>query len=154
VELLLVLGGDPAFNAPADLPFAQTLARVPLRVHLTLHANDTSMLCHWVVPEAHYLESWSDVRAFDGTASIVQPLIAPRYGGRAAQELLAVLGQTPERSGHDLVQEYWRARRRSDFDGAWRSWLEAGVVAGSEAPRRSLLPRTAPAPAPAATGLE
>ena len=62
---------------------------MPLRVHLSLYDDETSALCHWHVPEAHFLESWSDARAFDGTASIVQPLIAPLYNGKSAHELLA-----------------------------------------------------------------
>src|SRR5207249_2866083 len=97
VELLVVLGGDPAFNAPADLPFAEAMAKVPLRVHLSLYANDTAARSHWVVPAAHYLESWGDVRAFDGTVTIVQPLIAPLYAGKSAPELLAVLVEGPAR---------------------------------------------------------
>ena len=104
VELLVVLGGDPAFNAPADLPFAEAMAKVPLRVHLSLYANDTAARSHWVVPAAHYLESWGDVRAFDGTVTIVQPLIAPLYAGESAPELLAVLAEGPTRAGYDIVR--------------------------------------------------
>ena len=79
VDLLLMVGGNPVYNAPADLVFGERLAKVPLRVHLALYDDETSALCHWHVPEAHYLESWSDARAYDGTVSIVQPLIAPLY---------------------------------------------------------------------------
>src|SRR5439155_8094047 len=108
VELLVVLGGDPAFNAPADLPFAEAMAKVPLRVHLSLYANDTAARSHWVVPAAHYLESWGDVRAFDGTVTIVQPLIAPLYAGESAPELLAVLAEGPTRAGYDIVRTRWQ----------------------------------------------
>src|SRR5436305_252332 len=132
VELLVVLGGDSAFNAPADLPFAEAMAKVPLRVHLSLYANDTPARSHWVVPAAHYLESWGDVRAFDGTVTIVQPLIAPLYAGESAPELLAVLAEGPARAGYDIVRTRWQAERRgADFDDAWRSWLEAGIVPGT-----------------------
>src|SRR5206468_2920982 len=79
VELLLVLGGNPVFAAPADFRFQQRMQKVPLRIHLSLFQDETSRQCHWHLPEAHYLESWSDARAYDGTASIVQPLIAPLY---------------------------------------------------------------------------
>jgi anaerobic selenocysteine-containing dehydrogenase len=91
VQTLIVLGGNPAYTAPADAQFGARLARVPFTVHLSLYENETSALCRWRVPEAHYLESWSDVRAFDGSASIIQPLIAPLYGGRTAHELVSAL---------------------------------------------------------------
>ena len=60
------------------------MQKVGLRVHLALYDDETSRLCHWHIPEAHYLESWSDARAYDGTVSIMQPLIAPLYGGKTA----------------------------------------------------------------------
>jgi len=147
VGLLVVLGGDPAFNAPADVPFAEAMERVPLRVHLSLYSNDTAARSHWVVPAAHYLESWGDVRAFDGTVTIVQPLIAPLYGGKSAHELLAILGEGPTQAGYDIVRTRWQAERRgADFDDAWRTWLEAGVVPGTASATRYVLPRRAPAP--------
>ena len=78
VDVLLILGGNPVYNAPADLKFSDALEKVPLRVHLSSHADETSERCHWQIPEAHFLESWSDVRGYDGTVSIVQPLILRR----------------------------------------------------------------------------
>ena len=84
VTTLMILGTNPVLTAPVDLRFAESLSRVPVRIHLGLYDDETAQLCHWHVPEAHFLESWSDVRAFDGTASIIQPLIAPLYDGRSA----------------------------------------------------------------------
>src|SRR5213078_2804845 len=78
VELLLVLGGNPVFTAPADVPFAAALAQVPLSVHLGLYHDETAALCHWHVPEAHPLEAWSDVRAFDGTVAVVAAKAIPQ----------------------------------------------------------------------------
>jgi molybdopterin-containing oxidoreductase family iron-sulfur binding subunit len=75
VELLVILGGNPVYTAPADFAFAQHLARVPLCVHLGLYVNETSALCHWHIPETHYLEAWGEARAYDGTVSLMQPLI-------------------------------------------------------------------------------
>ncbi len=79
VDLLVILGGNPAYDAPADFGFADALknTKIPLRVHLGLYQNETAELCQWHINEAHYLEAWGDSRAYDGTASIVQPLIAP-----------------------------------------------------------------------------
>src|SRR5213078_3780207 len=80
---------------------------------------------HWQIPEAHFLEAWSDARAYDGTASIVQPLIAPLYGGKSAHELLATMSDRPERSGHDLVRDHWKVDKD---ESAWRRWLHDGVI--------------------------
>jgi molybdopterin-containing oxidoreductase family iron-sulfur binding subunit len=110
VDTLLIIGGNPVYTAPADLQFADQMNKVRLRAHLSLHANETSALSHWQIPEAHFLEAWSDARAFDGTVSIVQPLIAPLYGGRSAHEVLATLSDSPERTGYQIVREHWMAR--------------------------------------------
>ena len=91
--MLLILGGNPVYTAPADMDFAAHLEKVPLRIHHRLYLDETSYLCDWHLPEAHYLETWSDARAFDGTASIVQPLIEPLYQGRSAHEVLAAGGR-------------------------------------------------------------
>ena len=107
VDLLIILGGNPVYSAPVDLAFADAMNKVQLRVHLAQHDDETSALCHWHVPETHFLEAWSDARAYDGTISIVQPLIAPLYGGRSAHEVLAALSDRPERSAYDIVREFW-----------------------------------------------
>src|SRR5262249_46020966 len=123
VRVLLILGANPAYSAPGDLPFADAMARVPLRAHLGLYADETAQLCHWHIPEAHFLESWGDIRAVDGTVTIQQPLIAPLYGGRSACELLAALTGQTERSAYDIVRAFWRERgfpNRGDFEAAWR----------------------------------
>src|SRR4029434_4360827 len=91
VELLIILGGNPAYNTPIDLRLDfNRLQKVKLRAHLNLYNNQTSEICHWHINAAHYLESWGDARAYDGTASIVQPLIAPLYEGKSAYEVLAL----------------------------------------------------------------
>ncbi|HWO01107.1 MAG TPA: 4Fe-4S dicluster domain-containing protein, partial [Blastocatellia bacterium] len=110
VDLLLILGGNPVYNAPADLDFAKRMNKVKLRVHLSLYNDETSELCHWHVPEAHYLEAWSDARAFDGTVTIIQPLIAPLYSGKTAHEVLAAFMNEPEKSSYDIVRDYWMKR--------------------------------------------
>ncbi len=139
VDVLVILGGNPVYMAPADLHFAERLSKVGLRVHLSLYQEETSALCHWHVPAAHYLESWSDVRAYDGTVTILQPLIAPLYNGKSAHELLAgILGQ-PDRTGHDIVRDHWKAQYRGkDFELFWRTALHDGVVAGTALPPKRL----------------
>jgi MoCo/4Fe-4S cofactor protein with predicted Tat translocation signal len=125
VDLLVILGGNPVYNAPADLQFAEALGKVQMRAHLSQHVDETSALCHWHIPEAHFLETWSDARGFDGTVSIVQPLIAPLYGGRSAHDVLAAMSDRPERSAHDLIREFWKVDKD---DRTWRKWLHDGVV--------------------------
>ncbi len=119
------------FTAPADLGFAKAVEKVKLRAHLSLYQDETSALCHWHVPQAHFLESWSDGRAFDGTASIVQPLIAPLYGGKTEHEAVAALTNQPERTSYEIVRDYWKNRLGPDFEGSWRRALHDGVIAGT-----------------------
>jgi MoCo/4Fe-4S cofactor protein with predicted Tat translocation signal len=119
VELLVILGGNPVYDAPADLRFVDALQRVGLVAHLALNPNETSELCHWSLPEAHYLEAWGDVRAADGSVSIVQPLIAPLYEGKSAHEVLAMLSAAPDRSGHDIVKGYWLRALRGETTPPW-----------------------------------
>ena len=129
VDLLLIVSGNPVYTAPADLRFADAMAKVQLRAHLSLYDDETSALCQWQIPEAHFLEAWSDARGDDGTVSIVQPLIAPLYSGRSAHEFLAALGDRPERSGYDIVRDHWNVPATPDgSDPVWRRWLHDGIV--------------------------
>ena len=93
VDLLIILGGNPAYDAPVDLGFADLLKsdKVPLRVHLGLYQDETAELCHWHINQTHELEAWGDARAYDGTVSIIQPLIAPLYNGKSAVQFVALL---------------------------------------------------------------
>ncbi|MCS6778058.1 MAG: Fe-S-cluster-containing hydrogenase, partial [Chthonomonadaceae bacterium] len=131
VDLLLILGGNPVYTAPADLNFGQQLIKVPLRVHLSLYEDETSALCQWHLPEAHYLEAWGDIRAHDGTVSIVQPLIQPLYEGKSALEVLSLLAGQP-RDGYEIVRTHW-LRERGLKPGEWDQALNRGVIAGTQA---------------------
>ncbi|HQU42692.1 MAG TPA: hypothetical protein PK867_07760, partial [Pirellulales bacterium] len=139
VELLLILDGNPVYNSPAAFDFAAQLANVKLAVHLSQHYDETSFLCHWHIPAAHFLESWGDARAFDGTASIVQPLIAPLYGGRTAHELLSVLHGRADQSPFETVQQYWQKRvGGDDFGRVWRKAVHDGIVPDTKAEKRDV----------------
>ena len=108
VELLVILGSNPVFTAPVDLRFQERLSKVGLSIHHSMYVDETSAYCHWNLPEAHAFESWSDVRAYDGTVTIMQPLIAPLYEGRTAHEVLATFIDAQNgKSSHDLVKDYW-----------------------------------------------
>ncbi len=170
VDALFILGGNPVFTAPADLKFGEALGKVENRIHLGLYLDETAEQCHWHVPEAHYLESWGDVRSFDGTVSLIQPLIAPIYDGRGAIEILAALTSMPGQSPMELIKEYWTTefgngalRNRngqafSSADSFWRNALHDGFlhgtsILGGAAPAAAPVQAAAPAPA-AKTGLE
>jgi molybdopterin-containing oxidoreductase family iron-sulfur binding subunit len=113
VELLVILGGNPAYNTPADLKLSfERLQKARLRIHLSQYKDETSELCHWHVPEAHYLESWSDARSYDGTVSIIQPLIQPLYDGKTVHELLAVFSEQYDRKPYEIVKAFWQAHRQ------------------------------------------
>ncbi len=160
VDALLVLGGNPAYDAPADLRFGDALKKVAFTARLGLYEDETSALCQWHVPEAHSLEAWSDARAWDGTATIMQPLIAPLYGGKSAHEMLVGLSQTPGRSAYDVVRDTWKLAAAGagalDVDLFWRKAVHDGVVAGTAFPLRTVTVGDVFAaigrPAPAATG--
>ena len=153
VDVLVILGGNPAYDAPADFGFADLLksGSVPLRIHHGLYQDETAELCHWHVNAAHYLESWGDARAYDGTVSIVQPLIAPLYSGRSAIEFVATLAGGSEVNGHELVQAYWKKQHSgADFDTFWRKSLHDGWVEGTGfAPKSLIAKATAPTATPA-----
>jgi molybdopterin-containing oxidoreductase family iron-sulfur binding subunit len=168
VHTLRILGGNPAYTAPADLEFAEELKRLStaslpdgspahFTTHLGLFEDETSYCCQWHLPEAHYLESWGDVRAFDGTASIIQPLIQPLYGGRSVHELMEILLGRPDRSAYEIARGYWQSQHTSDdFELWWRRTLKAGVVDGSAfasidpgAPKLATASTSAPSAAPA-----
>ncbi len=117
VDTLLILGGNPVYDAPADFRFVERMQKVRTNIHLGLYDDETSQYCQWHIPEAHFLESWSDARAFDGTASIIQPLIAPLYHGKTAYE---------------IVRNYWKSQHAgADFEKFWRQSLNDGVIAGT-----------------------
>ena len=135
VTTLVILGGDPVYNAPADLDLHGLLVSNTITsVHLSLYDNQTSQDCTWHVPRAQYLESWGDARAWDGTWSVVQPLIEPLMGGCSAIELLALITDDQVTAGYDIVRRTMsESARRTDFESLWRRTLHDGFLAGSAA---------------------
>ncbi|HEY7087439.1 MAG TPA: TAT-variant-translocated molybdopterin oxidoreductase [Tepidisphaeraceae bacterium] len=125
ITTLLIIGGNPVYDAPADLGFAELLASIPQSIHLSLYENETSLKCKWHVNRAHYLESWGDARAWDGTVSIQQPLILPLYGGKSAIEVLAMLCGEAASDGQTIV----RHTRANLSDSDYRRALHDGVLA-------------------------
>ena len=150
VDILIILGGNPAYDAPADFGFADALKNtsIPLRVHLGLYQNETAELCQWHVNQAHYLEAWGDGRAYDGTVSIVQPLIAPLYEGKSACELVSMLSGHADTGGHEIVQAYWKKQHPgADFDEFWRKSLHDGWIEGTTFAAKQVANKNASFPA-------
>ncbi len=132
VDMLVVIGGNPVYDAPADLDFAKKLLRVRTTVRLGLYDDETSAACEWHVPQAHYLEAWGDTRGWDGTAGIVQPLIEPLYGGLSGIELLAIMIEGKPAHGYDLVRRTWSAMLPpGGFERAWRRVVHDGAAPGT-----------------------
>jgi molybdopterin-containing oxidoreductase family iron-sulfur binding subunit len=131
VQWLIMLGVNPLYSAPADLEFAAAFNKVPNTVHLGSHVDETGAVSVWHIHKAHYLESWSDARAYDGTVSILQPMIAPMYGGHSAHEVLQTLLDNPQASAFDAVQANAKTYIKGDFATAWRRALHDGWVEGT-----------------------
>jgi molybdopterin-containing oxidoreductase family iron-sulfur binding subunit len=128
VDTLAILGCNPAYAAPADLPFAAALAKVKTVIHAGLHADETAAFAHWHAPLSHALESWDDARAADGRPSLIQPLVRPLYDTRTIPVLLETLQGRPGASDRDLVMQTWRAAWGGDFDRRWAEALPKGFV--------------------------
>jgi molybdopterin-containing oxidoreductase family iron-sulfur binding subunit len=134
VKTLVILGGNPAFNAPGDVDFAAALERIPSSIHLSIDENETSRLSTWHVPRAHSLEAWADARTYDGTVTLAQPLIEPLFDGVSSLELLASLLQARKIEGLELVRQTWEQRFATiPVDGEWRRAVHDGFYAGSPA---------------------
>ncbi len=135
VDLLLMLGGNPVYDAPHDFDFVNKLKRVHTSIHLSPYFDETSAYCQWHVAESHFLETWSDARAYDGTASIVQPLISPLYYTHSAHDLIAAFSDKPGLPAYDAVRAYWTeasVHLPAAIDTGWRKWLNDGVIAGTK----------------------
>jgi MoCo/4Fe-4S cofactor protein with predicted Tat translocation signal len=153
VDTLVIIGGNPVYNAPVDLDFASAVDKVKLRIQFSNYKNETTDVMHWHVPEAHYLEAWSDAKSYDGTASVMQPMIMPLYDGRNCHEALAMFTDQTGTGSHDLVQTYWKSQHpTADFETFWRTSVHDGFVANTASPARQVTAKSGALPAPAAAG--
>ncbi len=151
IETLMILGANPAYDAPGDLGLGDAVAAVPFSAQSGLYRDETAARCTWHLPLTHVLESWSDIRAYDGTASVIQPLIRPLYDSRTPHQILGLLSDGTGPTSYDTVRGYWQQASNpgSDFDDWWRQTLQDGVVADTAAAAIALsaprLPQLAPA---------
>jgi len=141
VQWLVMLGVNPLYSAPADLNFLDAFNKVPTTVHLGSYLDETGFLSTWHINKAHYLEMWSDARAYDGTLTIVQPMIEPLYAGKSAHDVLQALLENPEASGYDVVQANAKTYIKGDFATGWRKALHDGWVDGTAFTASSATPK-------------
>ena len=139
VDLLMIIGTNPVYDAPQDLRFADAMNKVPLRVAHSLYKDETTQFCHWHINATHYLEQWGDARAIDGTASLIQPLISPLYDGRSEYEFINVITGQASDTGFDIVQRYWRGQMNgANFDEDWRKALYNGFIPNTAAQAKNV----------------
>jgi MoCo/4Fe-4S cofactor protein with predicted Tat translocation signal len=146
VDLLVIIGANPVYNTPIfkdektgkDLKFVDAMKKAALRVHMGLYNDETAANCHWHVAETHYLESWSDARAYDGTVSIVQPLIVPLYSGKSPHELIAAMSNQAGKLSYDIVRDYWKTRMGENFEQSWKQALHDGFIPNTALPAKSV----------------
>ncbi len=150
VDALLLLGVNPVYDAPAALDFGAAMKRVGETVHLGLWVDETARAARWHLPRAHYLEAWGDGRSYDGTRSVIQPLIAPLYEeARSEIEVLGALATGLDQAGYDLVRVQWRGQIPEPFEQGWRKVLHDGFLPGTAyATAAAALQPVAPGPLP------
>ncbi len=132
VDALLMIGTNPIYSLPPELGFADALANVGASIHLGVHVDETARAVGWHIPRSHALEAWGDGRAYDGTLSVIQPLIAPLYEQtRSDVELLGMLAGQQDISGYDLVRQTWQDSISGSFDEGWRRVVHDGFLANT-----------------------
>ena len=133
VKMLVMLGGNPVFNTPSDLKLNQArLEKVPLRIHVGQHFDETAEFCHWHVPEKHFLESWGDARAYDGTATLIQPLIQPLYDSHSLYEVVQLFfNENFDQKDLDIVKAYWQRQSGISASSTATATANAPAVANS-----------------------
>ncbi len=136
ITTLVMLGGNPVYNAPTNLNFQKLLKKVTHTVHLSDRLNETSQLVDWHLPRAHWLESWGDAATSDGVKSVIQPLIEPLFGGIGDVEFLNLIVTGENRPGHEIVRESWQKFITGDFETGWRKVLHDGLLASDQSTLR------------------
>ena len=153
VDVLLILGGNPVFDGPASLNLKGAFQLAKQRIRLGLYDDETSEVCQWLIPENHPFEFWSDAPAYDGTLTIIQPLIAPLYGGKSSHEILAAFTETPEKTSHSFVREYWKAKHTgADYEQWWSRAVHDGFIKDTAPAPVKAEAKLVPASSPASGG--
>lgn len=135
VDTLFILGANPVYDTPATLDFRKKISSIPCVIKMGTYDDETSYYSHWNLPESHFLESWGDLRAFDGTVSIQQPLISPLYNSRSLIELFSILTAEAGKTAFQSVKNYWKLQKHHknlEFDQKFEVWLKNGFIEETE----------------------
>ena len=146
VDTLVTIDCNPAYASAGALDFAKRLALVRNRIHVGLHSDETAQLCQWHLPLSHPLESFGDARAIDGSASIIQPVIAPLYSSRSVHQFVDMLSGSTDPAADGAVRATWQATFGGDFEQRWVRALHDGFVADSAAKPLTLAAKASPPP--------
>ncbi len=151
VKMLVILGGNPVYNTPSDLKLdRERVEKIPLRIQLSDYFDETSELCHWHIPQKHFLEMWSDTRAFDGTVSIVQPTIKPLYGSKSVHEVLQIFfRENYDMTDADIVKQGWQSQGLTGGATAAKPTAIAPTISGNA--NRQTAPTATSGASPATT---
>lgn len=133
IDTIVLFGGNPVYDAPSNLGFAESIKKIKNSIHISEHVNETSAQTNWHIPRTHYLESWGDASSADGTISIIQPMIQPLFGGQCDVEILNLLATGRDQRGYDIVRETWSEfLNKANFEKEWRRVLHDGYWADSK----------------------
>jgi molybdopterin-containing oxidoreductase family iron-sulfur binding subunit len=148
VDTVVIIGCNPVYASPAALDFAGLLASVPHRIHVGMHVDETAQRCIWHLPLSHALESWSDARAANGTATIIQPMVAPLYDSRSEHEIADMLLGSVDATADSAVRATWKTSFGESFTVSWTHALHDGFVPDTAARPLTLTARKPMAPPP------
>ncbi|HEV7644545.1 MAG TPA: TAT-variant-translocated molybdopterin oxidoreductase [Pyrinomonadaceae bacterium] len=148
VKMLVIFGGNPMYNTPADLKLTEErIKKVDLRIQLSQYKDETTDLCHWHICEKHFLEMWSDTRAYDGTVTFVQPLIEPLYGGKSTHEMIQLFAKEKfDEKDADILKTAWSTAGSpiagADFEKSWRRAIHDGFLPNTALPAKTMAAKT------------
>ena len=134
IDALLMIGVNPVYSRPGEIDFESALQRVETSIHVGSHFDETAALSTWHIPRSHYLEAWGDGRAYDGTLSVIQPLIAPIFDSKSDIEVLNAMATGLDAAGYDLVRDVWEQAgvlSGNDFEDGWNRVIHDGFVPSS-----------------------
>ena len=134
IDALMMIGVNPIYDLPGELDFSSALDRVATSIHVGAHVDETAVECNWHIPLSHFLESWGDGRAYDGTRSVIQPLIAPLFESKSAIEVLETFATGIDTAGYNLVRARWETYLEDDFEASWSRVLHDGFLPDSQYP--------------------
>ncbi|HVU18121.1 MAG TPA: 4Fe-4S dicluster domain-containing protein [Candidatus Didemnitutus sp.] len=137
----IITGCNPVYSSASGAELAKALRELGTGIHLGMYVDETAAGCAWHLPEAHFLESWSDLRCFSGEATVMQPVTEPLGNGRSMAEVIRFLATGEWTNSYDLVRKTWSAGGDESSERNWANSLRRGVV--DEVPSAPPVPASA-----------